>query len=1186
MKKISCLLVAAFAVCSVAWAGSGTENDPYTIAEALALPESSTEFWAQGYIVGGRYDDFDTPWTGDYGISLADTDSESDVNNCLQVRLESDARADWGLSSSPDKFQTLIKFQGFRDSYGGYPSFEGVTLAKIAAVSAENQPPVLATVGNKSVIWSNTLTFSVLASDTLDGDAITLSATDLPSGATFATVTNAGTVSNTFTWADAGPLGVYTTTFWAVDNDGTNSETITITVGDGSGPGGIAFQGFESTGADTWGITAANYIESTVGAGDTPANQRIRTGSYSWQPRNEEETATSETLELDMVDVSAYSDVVIELHVATTSTDTNDFGMYPEDMMSFFVALDGDDYGAADLILTGNEEEGGGYVGVLWPMDATGIATTTAGVSRTVTPTTGGIVDDGPATVQISIPDGTASVKFKATVSLPYVDYYWNIDDIALNGVNDGGASDLPPAIAISPSSTTKSIAVSNELTFVVTGTEIQNDAADTVTLRATGLPAGATFAEVSGTSVLTNTFSWTPTAVGSSVVSFFVEDKDGTNQLDVTVTAYEQTPGGTCYGVFAGLNQYNSSYIGSSSWLDGCVPDAMHVFTNATERGEWIDNPTVSVLTDSAGTKAAIRAAIANYASLAVAGDTFLYFHSSHGGNDDWPYSNSVYLCAYDADYPDTELATDLSAFATGVKVIIMVDACHSGGLFKSALKDERVSKADAGTWDLAARVTELMDETRVARTASGIKGLDKLISSSEIGWITAADGDEYSWDGTDGGAFTEAIIDGWDTGTCDNATYGNQDGYATFYELWNYAKDIAIGYPGEVDPDDGTSYETTAQAFNTSVLQSTIAGWVGATAPVTSNQPPSIALNPVGSSKTVTFDEELTFTVTATDMDGAAVSLTVSNLPSGATSADDSGTGTASTTFTWTPIEAQVGSHSVNFYATDVDGTTSVTVSITVGDGSATTDLLISEYVEGSGSEKYIEIFNGTGGAVDLSDYALLLFSNGSATPTTSNTLVGSLANGAVKVYQNSAATLYAGEDNSSVNFNGDDAVALYKLSSAAYVDIIGCIGEDPGTAWTSGALSTLDQTLVRKSTVASGVTANPGSGFPTLGTEWDTYAQDTISDLGTHTFSGGGSPAPDPEISDITSPTNGVPMSMQISTQVGTTYILQCTSNLMAVSPVWLQVDSEPGTGSPVILEDTDSDAVMRYYRVVKP
>jgi Lamin Tail Domain/Domain of unknown function (DUF6359) len=1170
MKKISCLLVAAFAVCSVAWAGTGIENDPYTIAEAIALSESATEFWAQGYIVGGRYDDFDAPWTGDYGISLADTDSESDVNNCLQVRLESDARADWGLASSPDKFQTLIKFQGFRDAYGGFPSFEGVTLAKISEVSLADQPPVLASVGNKSVIWSNTLTFSVSASDTLDGDDITLSATDLPSGATFATVTNAGTASSTFTWADAGPMGVYTTTFWAVDNDGSSSETITINVGDGSSPADIAWQGFENTAADTWAITVGDgSAASESGSTDTPANQRIRTDTTSWQPGMTDDTVVE--LELATVDVSSYSDVVIELHMSATCTNFSDgYGMYPTDAVTLSVALDGGAYNA-DLVIAGNAETGDGIEGVLWPMDATGIAATTAGVSRTMAPASGGIVDDGLATARIYIPAGTTSVKLKASVAQEYYGYFWNIDDIALNGVNDGGASDLPPTIAISPSGTSKSVAVDSEMTFTVTGTEIPNDAADTMTLRATGLPSGATFAEVSGTSVLSNTFSWTPTAVGSSVVSFFVEDKDGTNQIDVTVEAYEQTAGGTYYGIFAGLNQYSSSYIGSSSWLDGCVPDAMHVFTNATERGGWVDNPTVSVLTDSAGTKSAIRAAIANYASLAVAGDTFLYFHSSHGGNDDFPYSTSVYLCTYDADYQDTDLAADLSAFAAGVKVVIMVDACHSGGLFKSALKNERVSKADAVTWDLAARVTELMDETRATRKASGMKGLDKLISSSEIGWVTAANHDEYSWDDTDGGAFTTAVIDGWDDGTCDNATYGNQDGYASFYELWNYAKDIAIGYPGEVDPNDGTTYETTPQAFNTSVLQSTIAGWVGAVAPVTSNQPPSIALNPAGSSKTVTFDEELTFTVTATDMDGAAVSLTVSNLPSGATAADDSGTGTASTTFTWTPLEAQVGSHSVDFYATDVDGTTSVTVSITVGDGSATTDLLISEYFE-SGGDKYIEVFNGTGASVDLSGYSLRLYSNGASTPGSDVTLSGSLADGAVIVYQNSGSSLYTGttENNAAVNFNGNDAVALAKASSN--IDVVGTIGD--ATAFGE------DMTLVRKSSVFEGNTTF------TL-TEWDEYPEDTIEYLGSHTFGGGETPVtPDPEpISALVSPTNGM-LSLEIPTQTGTTYALECSSNLLAVPPVWIQVDSAAGTGGNVVLEDADPSEAKGYYRIVKP
>ena len=151
--------------------------------------------------------------------------------------------------------------------------------------------------------------------------------------------------------------------------------------------------------------------------------------------------------------------------------------------------------------------------------------------------------------------------------------------------------------------------------------------------------------------------------------------------------------------------------------------------------------------------------------------------------------------------------------------------------------------------------------------------------------------------------------------------------------------------------------------------------------------------------------------------------------------------------------------------------------------------TDLFISEYIEGGGNNKYIEIFNGTGASVNLSDYVLQLFSNGSGTPSQTLSLSGTLANNDVYVIENSGEALSVAADLSTttaIAFNGDDAVALYKTSTAAYVDIFGRIGEDPGSAWTSGTLTTVNKTLVRKSTVLGGVTANPASGFPTLGTE----------------------------------------------------------------------------------------------------
>ncbi|MEO6671780.1 MAG: lamin tail domain-containing protein [Ferruginibacter sp.] len=167
--------------------------------------------------------------------------------------------------------------------------------------------------------------------------------------------------------------------------------------------------------------------------------------------------------------------------------------------------------------------------------------------------------------------------------------------------------------------------------------------------------------------------------------------------------------------------------------------------------------------------------------------------------------------------------------------------------------------------------------------------------------------------------------------------------------------------------------------------------------------------------------------------------------------------------------------------------------------------TDLFISEYVEGSATNKYLEIYNGTGASVNLTDYKLRLYSNGSSTPV-ELTLSGTLANGATIVYKNSAATIYGGTAtvaNTVINYNGDDAVVLFKISANAPVDIFGRIGEDPGVAWTGGGNSTLDKTLVRKPTVTAGVTVNPAAGFPTLATEWTQSNVDVVTNLGTHSF-----------------------------------------------------------------------------------
>ena len=86
----------------------------------------------------------------------------------------------------------------------------------------------------------------------------------------------------------------------------------------------------------------------------------------------------------------------------------------------------------------------------------------------------------------------------------------------------------------------------------------------------------------------------------------------------------------------------------------------------------------------------------------------------------------------------------------------------------------------------------------------------------------------------------------------------------------------------------------------------------------------------------------------------------------------------------------------------------------------------------------------------------------------------------------------------------FNGDDAIALYKVSSTSFVDIFGNIGCDPGSAWTD-VNTTVNKTLVRNPSIVDGISTDDATSCPflTLASEWTQFNQDDVSNLGSHTM-----------------------------------------------------------------------------------
>lgn len=170
------------------------------------------------------------------------------------------------------------------------------------------------------------------------------------------------------------------------------------------------------------------------------------------------------------------------------------------------------------------------------------------------------------------------------------------------------------------------------------------------------------------------------------------------------------------------------------------------------------------------------------------------------------------------------------------------------------------------------------------------------------------------------------------------------------------------------------------------------------------------------------------------------------------------------------------------------------------------AANDLFFSEYIEGSSNNKALEIYNGTGAAVDLAagGYVVQMYFNGNTTVGTTINLSGSVAPGDVFVLAHASANatiLSQADQTSSANFyNGDDAIVLRKGgASGGIVDAIGQVGVDPGTQWGSGDASTADNTLRRKATVSEG-DSNAGDAFdPPV--QWDGYATDVFDGLGSY-------------------------------------------------------------------------------------
>ena len=266
-------------------------------------------------------------------------------------------------------------------------------------------------------------------------------------------------------------------------------------------------------------------------------------------------------------------------------------------------------------------------------------------------------------------------------------------------------------------------------------------------------------------------------------------------------------------------------------------------------------------------------------------------------------------------------------------------------------------------------------------------------------------------------------------------------------------------------------------------------------------------------GSNQTVIFGSSVTLNGSASaDPDGTIESYQW--LQTAGSTMTLSSTSEAEVSFTAPSSEDSL---SFTLTVTDNDGAaSSATVYVKTVQG-ASNAIFFSEYAEGSSNNKYLEIFNGTGENIDLSQYAISSCSNGCPDESTwdfpsnitfeSGTMVGA---GDVYVITHGSADpsiLAEGDDTFTYLSNGDDVFAIVDAASGLVIDIIGDRGPDPGNGWAVAGVAdaTKDHTLVRKSSVENGNSDWAASaGTDASDSEWIVYDNETWDYLGSHSQS----------------------------------------------------------------------------------
>jgi uncharacterized caspase-like protein len=230
----------------------------------------------------------------------------------------------------------------------------------------------------------------------------------------------------------------------------------------------------------------------------------------------------------------------------------------------------------------------------------------------------------------------------------------------------------------------------------------------------------------------------------------------------------------GQKWAVIIGISNYKDSRIAGLRYASADAK-AFHEWLISQQGGGYAPSR-VRLLLDSEATAQSIRYVLFNWLKQALEEDIVTIYFAGHGSPESPDSPNNLFLLPFDANYDDVattgfpmwDIETALKRFIKAKKVVVIADACHSGGVGQS--------------YEIARRGNRGIEINPIS---SGLQNLSRI--GDGVAVITASDEKQFSqesqsWGGGHG-VFTYFLLKGLNG----EADY-NKDGRVTLGELIPY--------------------------------------------------------------------------------------------------------------------------------------------------------------------------------------------------------------------------------------------------------------------------------------------------------------------------------------------------------------------------------------------------------------